>query len=174
MTRGLLQRLVGGIDRLNEGVGRAVSWLNTALVLLIGYDVLTRYVFNHSAVAVVEAEWHLFALVFLLGAGYALRHDRHVRVDVFYGRLSPRGRAWVNLMGVLLLLLPFCWVATRAGWKFTANSFRLLESSPDPGGLPFRYLIKAAIPVGFALLLLQGVAEAGRALLILTERPTRP
>ncbi|MGB3618597.1 MAG: TRAP transporter small permease subunit [Catalinimonas sp.] len=169
----LLHRVAGAIDRVNEGVGRAVSWLNTALVLLIGYDVLTRYAFNYTQVGVVEAEWHLFALVFLLGAGWAYKHDRHVRVDVFYCRLSPRGRAWVNLLGVVCFLLPFCWVAARAGWRFTSNSFRFAESSPDPGGLPFRYLIKAAIPLGFALLSLQGVAEAARALLVITERPAR-
>ena len=169
--RRMLSATVGAVDRLNEAVGRAVSWLNTALVVLIGYDVLMRYVFNQSRVGVVEAEWHLFALVFLLGAGYAYKHDRHVRVDVFYVRLSPRARAWVNLVGIVLLLLPFCWVAVRAGVRFAFNSYQIGESSPDPGGLPYRYLIKAAIPLGFLLLGLQGVAEAARAWLFIRTPP---
>ncbi len=157
------------IDRLNEHIGRGVSWLNTALVLLICYDVAARYLFNTSSAGMIELEWHLFSFIFLLGAGYALRHDRHVRVDVFYQNFSERKKAWVNLVGVVLFLIPFCVVTVYTSWKFAANAFAIQEGSPDPGGLPARYVVKAAIPVGFFLLLLQAVSLAFHSLLTLTD-----
>lgn len=152
------------IDALNEQIGRAVSWLTSLLVLVVCYDVLTRYLLQSSSVAVQEMEWHLFALIFLLGAAYTLKHDRHVRVDVFYTRFSPRTRAWVDLLGSLLFLIPFCAVAIWSSQTFVANAYRIGETSPDPGGLPGRYLLKAAIPAGFLLLLLQGLSLAAASL----------
>ncbi len=157
------------IDRLNEAVGRGVAWLTTVLVLVIVYDVAARYLFNTSSAGIVELEWHLFAIIFLLGAAYALKHDRHVRVDVFYQNLSPKRQAWVNLTGTILFLIPFCVVAMVASWEFTANSWAIQEGSPDPGGLPARYVVKAAIPIGFVLLLLQAVSLLINSLLTLTE-----
>ncbi|SDL98642.1 TRAP-type mannitol/chloroaromatic compound transport system, small permease component [Catalinimonas alkaloidigena] len=163
-------RLVRAIDALNEWVGRAVSWGNTLLVLVICYDVLMRYVFNRSQVAIMEIEWHLFAVVFLLGAAYAFKHDRHVRVDVFYANFSAKRKALINVLGILLFLIPFCWIVIRSGWEFTSNSLKIGERSPDPGGLPARYLIKSAIPLGFLLLLLQACAELIKSFLILLDR----
>ncbi|WKN41875.1 TRAP transporter small permease subunit [Tunicatimonas pelagia] len=157
------------IDRLNERVGRGVAWLTTVLVLVIVYDVAARYLFNTSSAGIVELEWHLFSFIFLLGAAYALKHDRHVRVDVFYQNFSPKKQAWVNLIGTLLFLIPFCVVAMVAAWKFTINAWTIQEGSPDPGGLPARYVVKAAIPLGFLLLLLQAISLFIRSLLTLTE-----
>ncbi|MEM9720511.1 MAG: TRAP transporter small permease subunit [Bacteroidota bacterium] len=164
------------IARLIEGIseysGRTVSWLTSILVVLIGYDVAMRYIFNRTSIAIFEWEWHLYALIFLLGAAFTLKHDKHVRVDVFYSQFSPKGKAWVNLLGTLFWLLPVAYLIAWAGWKFTLNSYAIAESSPDPGGLSMRYLIKAAIPVGFGLLFLQGLAWVIRSIDILTRPST--
>ncbi len=166
---GRLARIAAAIDALNEWIGRAVSWLVLAMALIIGYDVAMRYLFQSGSVALQELEWHLFALIFLLGAAYTLKHDAHVRVDMFYRSrfVSPRGRAWIDFAGCLLFLMPFCLMVIAGSLPFVENAYRLGEGSPDPGGLPHRYLLKAAIPVGFALLLLQGLALAIRSVLVL-------
>lgn len=145
------------IDKIVKQVGTLVSWLSLLLVIVIVIDVALRYLFNVTSAASFELEWHLFAVIFLLGAGYTLQQDKHVRVDVFYHRFSEKTKAWINLIGTLLLLLPFCVVAFWESLSFVEYSFAVRETSPDPGGLPARYLIKAAIPVGFLLLGLQGI-----------------
>lgn len=162
------------ISGLNEKVGAAISWLTTVMMLLVCFDVFTRYLLKRSSVAVQELEWHLFAVIFLLGAGFTLKHNRHVRVDLFYARLTHKGRAWIDLLGSLLFLLPFAALIIWTSFTFVKNAFLIGETSPDPGGLPARFLIKAAIPVGFALLLLQALAVAGEALLVVLELPLQP
>lgn len=152
------EKIAAGIDRLNEGVGRFVAWFTTLLVLVVCYDVVTRYLLNKSSIAVQELEWHIFAIIFLLAAAYTLKHDRHVRVDVIYVRFSPRAKAWVNFLGSLIFLIPFAILVIVTAKNFVANSFLIRETSPDPGGLPARYLLKACIPLGFFLVLLQGIA----------------
>ena len=156
-------------EALNERVGTAISWLTTVLVIVVCYDVFTRYLLKNSLVAVQELQWHLFALIFLIGAAYSLKHDKHVRVDVFYSRFSPRAQAYVNLTGSLLFLIPFCLIVIYSSQTFVANAFRIGEISPDPGGLPSRWILKAAIPLGFILLLLQGLALACRSLLTILK-----
>jgi TRAP-type mannitol/chloroaromatic compound transport system permease small subunit len=135
-----------------------------------------RYLFNSSSIAIYELEWHIFSLIFLLAAGFALKHDKHVRVDVFYSRFPEKTKAWVNLTATILLLFPFCLILITEGFDFVSNSFRESESSPDPGGLPARYLIKAAIPVGIGLLFIQAVSLVCQSLLVLIqpETPERP
>ena len=152
-------------DWLNEKIGTGVAWLTTVMVLVVCYDVLTRYVFKTSSIAVQEMEWHLFALIFLLGAAFTLKHDRHVRVDVIYTKLSPKTKAWVDLFGSLIFLLPFALLVIWSSNNFVMNSFNIRETSPDPGGLPGRYLLKAAIPAGFVLVLLQGFSLAFKSLI---------
>lgn len=159
-------RLAGWIDRLTRAVGKASSWLLLAMVLVGAYNAVVRYLgrfmgHNLSSNAYIEAQWYMFSLVFLLGAAYALQKGSHVRVDVFYGRLSERGRAWIDLVGTLIFLLPFSLFALWVSWPSVLASWRIREVSPDPGGLP-RYPIKAVILVCFALLVLQGVAEVIR------------
>ncbi|MFQ5898781.1 MAG: TRAP transporter small permease subunit [Candidatus Methylomirabilia bacterium] len=151
--------VIGKIDEISDWVGRAVSWLTLLMVVLTAYDVIMRYIFQISYVFMQEIEWYLFSLVFLLAAGYGLRHDSHVRVDIFYARLGPRGKAWVNVGGALLFLFPTCFLLINASLPFVGNSWTDWEGSPDPGGIPFRYLLKTAIPVGFALLAFQGVSH---------------
>jgi TRAP-type mannitol/chloroaromatic compound transport system permease small subunit len=146
------------IDTLNEWIGRGVSWVTLGLVLVVFIDVVMRYLFNMSFVFTQELEWHLFGFIFLIGAGYTLLKDGHVRVDIIYQRLGLKGRAWINFFGVIIFLIPGCIMLITTSWKFTANSFAILEGSPDPGGIPFRFLIKGCIPAGFVLLLLQGIS----------------
>jgi TRAP-type mannitol/chloroaromatic compound transport system permease small subunit len=156
-------RLAAGIDRLNGWVGRAVSWLVVLMVLVGAANALLRYIgrwagMNLSSNAYIELQWYLFSLVFLLGGAYALREDAHVRVDVFYARVSGRVRSWINLLGTALLLMPFCVFTLWVSIPSVRNSWRIREVSPDPGGLP-RYPLKAVVLVAFALLILQGIAE---------------
>ena len=136
------------------------AWLVLILVLLISYDVAMRYLFHSGSVALQELEWHIFAIIFLFGGAYTLKYDGHVRVDILYRSrfLSNRHRAWVDLIGTLVFLIPFCLLVISGSLPFVGNSFSMSEGSPDPGGLPYRYLLKAAIPVAFGLLLLQGVS----------------
>ncbi|MEJ2284404.1 MAG: TRAP transporter small permease subunit [Desulfobacterales bacterium] len=160
-----LKVLCRWIDRFNEQVGRMVAWVSLGLVMVIFVDVTMRYIFNTSFVFTQELEWHLFAFIFLIGAGYTLLHDGHVRVDIFYQRLGFKGRAWVNFLGVLLFLIPGCTMVMTTSWKFMLNSFMILEGSPDPGGIPLRFIVKGFIPAGFFLLLLQGISMGIHSLL---------
>lgn len=146
------------IDQLNEKVGTFAGWLTTLLVLVVCYDVFSRYFLNQSSIAVQELEWHIFSIIFLLGAAFTLRHDRHVRVDVLYTNFSRRKKAWINFLGSLFFLLPFSVMVMLTAKPFIANSFLLSEKSPDPGGLPARYILKAFIAIGFFLVLLQGIS----------------
>ncbi len=141
------------------------------LVLVVVYDVFTRYVLSLSSVAVQELEWHIFALLFLLAAPYTLKHNKHVRVDVFYSRLTEKQKALVNIIGGVMFLVPFTLIVVFASGSFVGNAFVVLESSPDPGGLPYRYVLKAAIPVSFLFFFLQGIAEIFRSILIVVGKP---
>ena len=161
----LLKVLCGAIDSTNEAVGRLVSWVSLLLVLVVFVDVVMRYLFKTSFVFTQELEWHLFAFIFLIGAGYTLLHDGHVRVDIIYQRLSVKGRGWVNLLGVIFFLIPGCLLVIDTSWKFVGNSFSVLEGSPDPGGIPFRFIIKGTMTLGYVLLLLQGLSMGFHALL---------
>jgi len=153
-----LQACSRWIDRMNAWVGWVVAWVTLELVLVVFTDVVMRYVFRTSFVFTQELEWHLFAFIFLIGGGYTLLHDGHVRVDIIYQKLGFKARAWVNLLGVLLLLIPGCLLIIITSWSFVYTSWAILEGSPDPGGTPLRFLLKACIPAGFLLLLLQGVS----------------
>lgn len=168
-----LRQLAAFIDKLSTWAGRLVAWLVLCLVLLVCYDVGMRYLFQSGSVALQELEWHLFALIFLLGAASTLKNDGHVRVDVFYQSkwFSPQARIWINLLGNLAFLLPFCLIIITASWPFVRNAFLQNEGSPDPGGLPYRYLLKAVIPLAFSLLALQGIADIIRNLLELRKNP---
>ena len=158
------------IEKVVERIGKAASWLTTGLVLLICIDVLLRYAFSNTRVWVIELEWHLFALIFLLASAWALQEDQHVRVDLFYSKWSERRKTWVNLIGTILFLIPWCLIAIYTGFNYAENSFAFRETSPDPGGLPARYLIKFTIVVGFILLLLQATANVIRYIRLLSNR----
>ncbi len=164
-----LKKVIYWIDSINEWSGRLISWLILLIVLTIVYQASMVALFSIGSVALQELQWHLFALLFLIGAGYTFKHDDHVRVDVIYKShwLTDRHRAWIDLFGGLFLLIPFCVLVIIAAWPFVYNAFIHLEGSPDPGGLPYRFLLKAIIPLGFILLMLQGIANSLKSLLYL-------
>lgn len=165
-----LLRLANRLSLVAEYTGRAVAWLALLLVAVVCYDVTMRYVFHGGSIALQELAWHLYALLFLLGAAYTLKHDGHVRVDIVYQRLAPRTRAWIEVLGTLFFLLPLCVLIVWTSVPFAYQAFVHAEGSPDVGGLPYRYLLKTAIPLGFALLALQGLAQAAGSLAALTEQ----
>ncbi|MEM9998676.1 MAG: TRAP transporter small permease subunit [Bacteroidota bacterium] len=162
-----LLRLAHGIDRLTAALGRGAFALLAVMTLLGALNAVLRYAgrplgLSLSSNALFDAQWMAFGLVFLLGAAWTLQQDRHVRVDVLLSRLSPRVRAWIDLLGALVFLLPFCGLMLWATWPMVENAWATREGALDPGGLP-RWPIKVLIPLGFVLLTLQGVSEAIKA-----------
>lgn len=151
------------IDRVVAFFGRLAGGCTALLIVLIVADVLLRFALNITAVWVVELEWHLFALIFLFGAPYALQQNRHVRVDLFYEKFSVVDRAKVDFFGSLLFLLPWSALLFVTSALFLQSAWQAGEGSPNPGGLPTFVPIKAAIPFSALLLFLQGIAEAVRA-----------
>ncbi|MEZ4237585.1 MAG: TRAP transporter small permease subunit [Myxococcota bacterium] len=167
------RRAAAAVARLNEGVGRVASWLLLAMTLLCAYNAVARYLGrfvgeNLTRNWLLEAQWYLFAAVFLLGAPATLAADRHVRVDVLYSRLSPRGQAWVDVLGTLLFLLPLCVFGIALAYPAVRDSWAIWEQSPDPGGLP-RAPVKTLLPLGLLLLALQGLAMLPDKLAALTS-----
>lgn len=154
-----MNRFAKNINQFTEKTGQLVSWISLLLVILIGLDVVLRYAFSWSSSANQELEWHLFATLFLLGSAYALKHDKHVRVDVFYSRFSENKKTWVNLIGTFVFLIPFCLVVIQTSIPFVIDAWKIAESSPEPGGLPHRFIIKSTIPLGATLLLIQAISE---------------
>jgi len=146
------------IDTANEYIGRAVLWLVGAATLISALNALARYGLGRSSNAWLEIQWYLFGGIILLAAGYTLKHNGHVRIDVIYGRLEARTQAWIDLLGALLFLLPLCGLMAWLAWPGFVDSFTSGETSPDAGGL-IRWPVRLLIPLGFALLGLQGVAE---------------
>jgi TRAP-type mannitol/chloroaromatic compound transport system permease small subunit len=172
-----LLKLAHFIDRLSEWSGRILYWLSLLMVLIGVYNASVRYIGafigrNLSSNFYLEAQWYLFGAMFLLGAAYGLRYNVHVRVDVLHSRWSERTRAWVELAGTLLFLLPFCAIVLWLSLDWVALSWQVRESSPNPGGL-LRYPIKFVIPVAFVLLGLQGLAQAIKAVAVLTGQRER-
>jgi TRAP-type mannitol/chloroaromatic compound transport system permease small subunit len=153
------KKIVNFCDSINEWIG---SYIVSAVVFIfvgtIFSNVVMRYVFNTSFVFMAELEWHLFAFMFLAGAGYTLLHDRHVRVDIFYSLMSPKMRAFINCTGVLLFLVPSCYLVLTTSIPWVMVAYDIGEVSIDPGGIPFRFLLKAALPLGYFLILLQGLS----------------
>ena len=155
---GLIIKVCRWIDALNRWVGNVVAWATALAVAVVFVDVVMRYAFRTSFVFTQELEWHLFAFIFLIGAGCTLLRDGHVRVDIFYQQFSPKTQAWVNLIGVLLFLIPGCYLIISTSIGFVQAAYAVMEGSPDPGGIPYRWVLKACIPVGFVLVLLQGLS----------------
>lgn len=161
-----LRGLAGGIDAIVDASGRIVAWVMLALVLLMSADVLLRYLFSIGSVASQELEWHLMSPIVLIGMAYALLHDGHLRVDLIYVKLPERARLTVNLAASLIGVV-FSGLVIYLSWKYVLQSYAIDEGSPDPGGLPHRFILKAFIPLGFTLLLLYSIAEAIHAWLAL-------
>jgi TRAP-type mannitol/chloroaromatic compound transport system permease small subunit len=146
------------VDRLDEQVGQALKWLVLFASLISAGNALMRYTIHYSSNAFLEIQWYLFGAMFLLAAGYALKHGEHVRVDVFFSKMSPRTQAWVDVVGTILFLMPMAVIISWLSIPMVVNSYKIHEYSSDAGGL-LRWPIKIMIPLGFALLALQGLAE---------------
>jgi TRAP-type mannitol/chloroaromatic compound transport system permease small subunit len=147
------------IERFVDLVGRATAWLSLVIVVLMAVNVLLRYLFSVGTVWSQELEWHLLVPLVLFGMSYTLRHGDHVRVDIVYGRFSDRAKAAVDLLSALLtaaISILVIWLSLH----YVQQAYVIDEGSPDPGGIPHRFLIKSLIPIGFALLLAQSVATA--------------
>lgn len=152
------QSSVRVIDSLNERVGRFVSWLTLAMVLITFCIVVLRYLFDLSWVMMQESVIYLHGLVFMLGAAYTLKHDGHVRVDIIYQRCTPKVKAWIDLLGTVFLLLPVACFILWSSWDYVLDSWDILESSRNSGGLPFVYLLKTCLLLMSGLLILQGLS----------------
>ncbi|MBU0972178.1 MAG: TRAP transporter small permease subunit [Proteobacteria bacterium] len=163
----ILENFVNFVDRLSDKIGHFVGWMTTLMVLVVFYDTVMRYAFNQGNVALQELEWHLFAFVFLIGAAYTLKCEGHVRVDILYVSLSKKTRAWIDFLGVFVFLIPFSVMVILSTKGFIMNSWAVREVSPDPGGLPAYYIIKSMIPLGFSLLIVQGLSEAAKNFMVL-------
>ena len=170
--RGPDNGFVAVVERAVDLVGRAAAWLTLAIVLLMATNVLLRYAFSIGSVWAQELEWHLLAPLVLFGMTYALLKGDHVRVDVFYARMSPRGRAAVDLLSALLAVA-LAVLVIRYSIPYVQQSYAIGEISPDPGGLTHRWLLKALIPLGFGLFGLQAAAQGVSAALRLA-RAGRP
>lgn len=157
------------IERVSEWSGRALAWLTLAMVIVTVFVVGARYLFDAGWIALQESVTWMHGIVLMLGLAYTLKHDAHVRVDVFYRRFGERGRAWVDLVGAIVLLLPLCAYIAWSSWDYVAASWAVGERSREAGGLPGLFLLKTIIPVAAALLALQGVAMAANAWRILRE-----
>jgi len=154
----LLLTVSKAIDALNERIGRAVIWLVLVTVVVSAGNALARYMFNSGSNAWLELQWYLFAAIFLLCAGYTLLHDEHIRIDVVFSKLSPRTRHRINVFGAIFFLLPFSVAFLWLSWPVFVNAWVTGEISPNAGGL-IRWPARLLVPVGFFLLLLQGISE---------------
>lgn len=173
------------LERRTQQFTRILGTIAAILFLLllanVFYDVVMRYAFNNVSIGMQELEWHLFATLFLLGVPFALTTGTHVRVDLFYERMSTRQRAWVDIIGTLLFLLPFALLVAWFGFFFALDAYKLGEGSGDPGGLPYRWIIKSMIPISFLSIAISGLGLLLRSVNTLrglypeqseTEKPT--
>lgn len=151
-----LQTSAALLDRFAEATGRIIAWLTLCMVLITVSVVIMRYLFQSGSIALQESVSYLHACVFMLGAAYTLKHDGHVRVDILYQRFSARTRAWIDLLGTLLLLFPVCLFILFSSLEYVTASWSIQEGSREAGGLDGVFLLKTTIPVMAVLLLLQG------------------
>ena len=161
---GAAARVAAAIEALIDGVGRLTLWLALGMIALVAANVLLRYSMSVGSVWAQELEWHLLAAMIMLGMSHALQRGESVRVDLFYGRYGPRARRWVDLVS-LLLLLAIALLFVKLSIGYVAQAWTVGERSADPGGIPWRWAVKALIPVGFALIALHAVAATIRLLL---------
>ena len=157
------------IDNLNEKIAEAVSWALLVAVIICAGNALMRYIFNYSSNAWLEIQWYLYAAMFMLASAYTLRRDEHVRIDVIVGRLSKRTQVWIDLLGFLIFLLPICLLILWYGIPYALMSIESQEMSSNAGGL-IVWPAKLLLPLGFALIILQGVSEIIKRIAFLTGR----
>ncbi len=167
-----IKQVVRICDRINEWIGSFIVAPAVFLFILVIFsNVIMRYVFNTSFVFMAELEWHVFAFIFLMGAGFTLLHDGHVRVDIFYSNMDRKKQAYINFFGVLLFLLPSCYLVLTTTIPWVIVAYKVGEVSIDPGGIPARFVLKAILPMGYFLMLIQGVSLFIKSLFIILGKP---
>lgn len=158
----MLQKIEKSIGRLVDGIGKILAIALLLMVLNVSYDVMMRYLFHASSVGMQEMEWHLFSIIILYGVGVALQHEAHVRVDFLYDRMSLRTRALINIGGTVLFLVPLSLLILFGSFHFVQDAYQIHEISEDPGGLPYRWVIKGMIPLAFLFLLVSATGYVFR------------
>ena len=153
----MLIRIEQWYDRVNRWLGRGLSYVLLLMTLNVFYDVVMRYSFHNSSVGMQEMEWHLFSIIILFGMSVALLEEGHVRVDFLYDRYQPKTKAIINIIGTLLFLLPLALLVFFGSFGFVYDAWEIGEISEDPGGLPYRWLIKGMIPFAFGVLIFAAV-----------------
>jgi len=164
----ILKTSLSAIEKFTEVTGRFISWATVTMVILVVLVVITRYFLGLGSIALQESVTYLHCLVFMMGIAFTLKHDGHVRVDIFYRRFSPKCKALVNLIGGLLFLIPFCLLIFFTSWDYVLASWVIRETSAENNGLPFIYLLKTLMLLMPATLVLQGIAEIIRSGLVLS------
>jgi TRAP-type mannitol/chloroaromatic compound transport system permease small subunit len=167
---GPAQRVNRFIDSIITVTGRWVCWLNVILILVILLQVVLRYGFGQGQVFLEEIQWYLYAIVVMFGISYGVVTDAHIRMDLVYGNLSPRAQEWIEVFGQLLFVLPFALILFIKGVDFVESSWRVNEGSPSPGGLPWRWAIKAALPASMLLYMLASFSRIIKGILTLAKR----
>ncbi len=168
MNNSFMVKAINCLDGLSECIGRTISWLTLAMVVVTFVVVVLRYVFEIGNIQLQESVIYMHSFVFLLAAGYTLKHDGHVRVDIFYRPLGERGKAIINIIGTLLLLFPVTGFIFWISWDYVAFSWKTLEGSQEAGGIEALFILKTSLLVMPVLMILQGLAELMRSLLVLT------
>ena len=167
-----IERITRPLDAFITRVGQIGAWALIPLIMIVILDVVTRRFFTLGSVMLQELEWHFHAIAFLLCSSWTYLIDGHVRVDIFYAKLSKHAKAWVDLVGGIVFTIPFCLTMIVLGAVFVQDSYSMSEVSDAPGGLPFRSAIKLLFPVGFLLLLIQGISATLKNFLFLKTGQT--
>ena len=149
-------------DKFSKYIGIVIAFLLIIMMINVAFDALNRYLMNSNSVALQEMEWHLFSVIILLGLSYTLSEEAHVRVDILYAGFSKKKKAIVNMIGVILFVLPLSLLIAYGSLGFVEKSFVFMEQSGDPGGLPYRYIIKALIPTSFVILIIMSIGYFAR------------
>ena len=167
---GFLLSICAVIDKINEKVGAIANWLVLLACVVSAGNAMVRYAYDTSSNAWLEIQWYMFAYIVMLGASYTLKRNEHVRVDLLYMTLSTRGQLWIDILGTLVFLLPTCAILAWLSWPFFEQSFAVRESSSNAGGL-IRWPIKFVLPLGFAMVALQGFSELIKRIAFLNGHP---
>ena len=161
------------VDRANEAIGKATTWLILVVVVISAGNAVVRYAFDWSSNGLLEIQWYLFSAVFLLCVAYVLNRNEHIRIDVIAGRTSARTQNWIDVFGIVVFLLPMVIITMSLSWPVFMNAWHTGETSANPGGL-IRWPVRLLMPVGFFLLLLQGLSELVKRIAFLTGRGPNP
>jgi TRAP-type mannitol/chloroaromatic compound transport system permease small subunit len=156
-------------DKFAKYIGIFISFLLIVMMINVAFDTLNRYIMNTNSVALQEMEWHLFSIIILLGLSYSLNEEGHVRVDILYSGFSEKKKAIVNMVGVILFILPLSLLVAFGSLGFVEKSFIFMEQSGDPGGLPYRFIIKGLIPTSFVILIIMSIGYFARNYNLLTR-----